>query len=58
LLSNILLDVLDKFLSNQGLRYVRYADDFIIYTKSKATAKQVGNEVYGFLKGKLHLPIN
>jgi group II intron reverse transcriptase/maturase len=58
LLSNIMLDVLDKFLSNQGLRYVRYADDFSIYTKSKATAKQVGNEVYNFLKEKLHLPIN
>jgi group II intron reverse transcriptase/maturase len=58
LLSNIVLDVLDKFLSKQGLRYVRYADDFSIYTRSKATAKQVGNEVSNFLKEKLHLPIN
>lgn len=58
LLSNIMLDVLDKFLSNQGLRYVRYADDFSIYTRSKAKAKQVGNEVSVFLKEKLHLPIN
>jgi group II intron reverse transcriptase/maturase len=58
LLSNIVLDVLDKFLSKQGLRYVRYADDFSIYTRSKATAKQVGNEVSIFLKEKLHLPIN
>jgi hypothetical protein len=47
--------VLDKFLSHQGFRY---SDDFSIYTRSKATAKQVGNEVYGFLKEKLHLPIN
>jgi group II intron reverse transcriptase/maturase len=58
LLSNIMLDGLDRFLSNQGLRYVRYADDFSMYTKSKATAKQVGNLVYIFLKEKLHLPIN
>ena len=58
LLSNILLDVLDKFLSTQGLRYVRYADDFSIYTRSKARAKQVGNVVFVFLKEKLHLPIN
>ena len=58
LLSNILLDVLDKFLSTQGLRYVRYADDFSIYTRSKAIAKQVGNVVSVFLKEKLHLPIN
>lgn len=58
LLSNILLDVLDKFLIKKGLRYVRYADDFSIYTKSKATARQVGNQVYLFLKEKLRLPIN
>jgi len=58
LLSNILLDVLDKFLSSQGLRYVRYADDFSIYTTSKAKAKQVGNQVSHFLKERLHLPIN
>ena len=58
LLSNILLDGLDKYLSKQGLRYVRYADDFSIYTRSKAKARQVGNEVYHFLKGKLLLPIN
>ncbi|TYC07299.1 group II intron reverse transcriptase/maturase, partial [Bizionia gelidisalsuginis] len=58
LLSNILLDVLDKFLSNKGFRYVRYADDFSIYTTSKAKAKQIGNQVYLFLKDTLHLPIN
>jgi group II intron reverse transcriptase/maturase len=58
LLSNILLDVLDKELQKKGLRFVRYADDFSIYTKSKAAAKKVGNEVYIFLKEKLDLPIN
>lgn len=58
LLSNILLDVLDKELERKGLRYVRYADDFSIYAKSKAEAKKLGNEVYVFLKEKLDLPIN
>ena len=58
LLSNILLDVLDKELERKGLRFVRYADDFSIYAKSKAEARKLGNEVYVFLKEKLDLPIN
>jgi len=58
LLSNILLDVLDKELDRRNLRYVRYADDFSIYTKSKKEAKKVGNEIYLFLRDKLRLPIN
>ena len=58
LLSNILLDVLDKELKRKGVRFVRYADDFSIYTKSKAEAKKIGNEIYLFLKDKLDLPIN
>lgn len=58
LLSNILLDVLDKELKTKGLRFIRYADDFSVYTKSKATARKIGNEVYIFLKEKLDLPIN
>ena len=39
-------------------RYVRYADDFSIYTKSKSAARKVGNNIYLFLKNKLKLPIN
>jgi group II intron reverse transcriptase/maturase len=58
LLSNILLDELDKELARRKLRYVRYADDFSIYTKSKVEARKVGNEVYRFLKNRLALPIN
>lgn len=58
LLSNILLDKLDKELERCGLRYVRYADDFSIYTKSKAEARQVGNDVYLYLRDKLSLSIN
>ena len=58
LLSNILLDQLDKELKRRGLLYVRYADDFSIYTKSKAEARQIGNAIYIFLRDKLSLPIN
>jgi RNA-directed DNA polymerase len=58
LLSNIMLDELDKYLKEKGLKFVRYADDFSIYTKSKAEARKVGNEVYLFLKNRLDLPIN
>ncbi len=58
LLSNIVLDELDKELKRRGLRYVRYADDFSIYTSSKEDARQIGNEMYLFLKNKLKLPIN
>lgn len=45
LLSNIMLHELDKELEKQGNRYVRYADDFSIYTKSKTAARKVGNSV-------------
>lgn len=58
MLSNILLDQLDKELKKRGLKYVRYADDFSIYTKSKAEAREIGNSVAVFLRYKLHLPIN
>ena len=58
LLSNIMLHELDKEMEKRGLRYVRYADDFSIYTKSHPEARQVGNSIYLFLKDKLKLPIN
>jgi group II intron reverse transcriptase/maturase len=58
LLSNIMLNELDRELERQGLRFVRYADDFSVYTKTKATARKVGNEVFKFLKNKLKLTIN
>jgi len=58
LLSNIMLHELDKELERQGLRYVRYADDFSIYTRTEKNARKVGNQIYLFLKNKLKLPIN
>lgn len=58
LLSNIMLHELDKELERRGLRYVRYADDFSIYTKSLRAARRAGNNIFQFLKEKLKLPIN
>ena len=58
LLSNILLNELDKELERRGHRYIRYADDFSIYVKSNKSAKRVGNSIYQFLRDKLQLPIN
>ena len=58
LLSNIMLNELDKELERQGLLYVRYADDFSIYTKDEKSARRIGNNIYRYLRDKLKLPIN
>jgi len=58
LMSNIMLHELDKELEKDGHKYVRYADDFSIYAKSKAEARKIGNKVYLFLRDKLKLQIN
>ena len=58
LLSNILLNELDKELEIRGHRYVRYADDFSVYVKSKESAKRVGNAIYRYLRDQLQLPVN
>jgi len=58
LLSNIMLDQLDKYLEAKGCRFIRYADDFSIYTKSKSEARTIGNEVYVLLRDRLELKIN
>ena len=41
LLANVLLDDLDKELEKRGLRFVRYADDFLVFTKSETASKRV-----------------
>ena len=58
LLSNILLNELDRELEKRGHRYVRYADDFSIYVRSKQAARRIGNSIYLFLRDVLRLPIN
>lgn len=58
ILSNILLNELDKELILQGQKFIRYADDFSIYTTSNYKARMIGNKVYIFLREKLKLSIN
>src|SRR5690554_5171752 len=58
LLSNILLNELDKELTKRKLRFVRYADDFSIYTQYKSHATATLKAIEKFLKTKLKLTIN
>lgn len=58
LLSNIMLNELDKELEKRGLRYVRYADDCIIAVKSEASAKRVMYSITDWIERKLGLKVN
>ena len=58
LLSNIVLDELDKELERRGHSFVRYADDCNIYVKSEKSAQRVLESVSKYLEGKLRLKVN
>lgn len=58
LLSNIMLDVLDKELESRELRFVRYADDSIILVGSGKAADRVMENVSKFIEKKLELKVN
>lgn len=58
LLSNILLNELDKELSRRGHPYVRYADDCLIFCKSMRSAQRIQESMTMFIEGKLHLKVN
>jgi group II intron reverse transcriptase/maturase len=58
LLSNILLDDLDRFLEKRGLSFCRYADDCNIYVGSKRAGERVMQAVTAFLEAVLKLKIN
>ena len=58
LLSNILLDELDKELERRGHSFVRYADDCNVYVRSKAAGERVMASLERFLQKKLRLKIN
>jgi len=58
LLSNLLLDELDKELERRGHRFCRYADDCNIYVRSQAAGERVMASVTSFLEGKLRLKVN
>jgi RNA-directed DNA polymerase len=58
LLSNVLLDELDKELEGRGHRFVRYADDCNIYVKSEGAGQRVMGSVERFLEKRLRLKVN
>jgi len=58
LLSNLMLDVLDKELETRGLNFVRYADDCNIYVRSQRAGERVMASIERFLTGRLKLRVN
>ncbi|GGA77213.1 group II intron reverse transcriptase/maturase [Ornithinibacillus halotolerans] len=58
LLSNIVLDELDKELEKRGLHFVRYADDCNIYVRSKRAGLRIMNTITKFIEEKLKLKVN
>jgi group II intron reverse transcriptase/maturase len=58
LLSNIVLDELDRELEKRGHRFVRYADDCNIYVKSQRAAERVRESIGRYVERKLRLKIN
>ncbi len=58
LLSNLVLDELDRELERRGHRFVRYADDCNIYVRSERAGQRVMESITRFITGKLKLKVN
>ena len=58
LLGNILLNECDHELERRGHRFVRYADDMMIFCKSKKAAKRTLDHIRPYIEGKLFLKVN
>ena len=58
LLSNIVLDELDKELESRGHSFCRYADDCNIYVKSRKAGERVMTSIVDFIEKKLKLKVN
>ena len=58
LLSNLMLDVLDKELEKRGHCFVRYADDCNIYVRSQRAGERVMDSIEQFLAKRLKLKVN
>ena len=58
LLANVLLNELDKELERRGHPFVRYADDGLIFCKSRRAAERVRDSITTFIEGKLKLKVN
>lgn len=58
LLSNIMLNQLDKELERRGLKFARYADDCVIFVKTKYSAERVMRNIVKYIETKLKLKVN
>jgi RNA-directed DNA polymerase len=58
LLSNLVLDALDRELERRGLHFIRYADDCNIYVRSERAGQRVMNSITQFITHKLKLKVN
>ena len=58
LLSNIMLDAMDKELEKRGHKFCRYADDCNIYVRSRRAGERVMERLTNYLAGKLKLTVN
>ena len=58
ILSNIVLNELDHELERRGLKYARWADDFVILVRSRRAAERVMGSITAYLEQELGLPVN
>jgi group II intron reverse transcriptase/maturase len=58
LLSNVVLDELDWELDRRGLRFARYADDFVVFVRSERAAHRVMESVSRYIERRLRLKVN
>ena len=58
ILANVYLNMLDRELESRGHRFIRYADDFVIYVKSKRAGERVMESITEFVEKDLGLSIN
>ena len=58
LLMNIYLDRFDQYMKDQGIRIVRYADDILIFARSRSEAGRYGRIATEYLEGELKLQVN
>ena len=57
-LANVLLNELDQLLDSRGIKFVRYADDMVIFCGSKKAAERILGNVTKFIENKLFLKVN
>lgn len=58
LCSNIMLNELDKELERRGIRFVRYADDMLLFARCKRSAQRIMNNILPFIEDRLKLRVN